>query len=112
MGEKKVDVSKIESVNLGSNMGEILYGQHGKPEQGLLDNIKDASKEAIQTCSQELNSCSDSLMTSIQQANTYINSIANAFKEMDDNIAKNIKIESINSHHKRSEAPNRYAGAF
>jgi type VII secretion effector (TIGR04197 family) len=112
MGEKKVDVSQIKSVNLTENMVEILYGQYGKPEQGLLASIKDASKEAIQTCSQEVSKCSENLLTSIEQANAYINSIADAFKNMDDKIAKDIQMQSTENYRKNSDRPNKYSGAF
>lgn len=111
---KKIDASQITSVNISLKMGEIMYSNPYNNSHGLLDSIKDDSKAILEGCCREVASTGEDLAKAVEQIDAYINSIAQAFQEMDKKIGTEISNLEISSRTSGSQSSgrNKFSGAF
>ncbi|MBO0447646.1 hypothetical protein JZO78_15040 [Enterococcus ureilyticus] len=118
MSGKNIDVSQITSINISTSLGGVMYGNYGEVGSGLLASIKggDDSKTAIQEATSAVSKCSDNLTTAITQMNSYVDSMAEAFRDMDKEISQTFNTSATDigasSHNQTNERPNKFSGAF
>jgi methyl-accepting chemotaxis protein len=118
MSEKKIDVGQINSIDISTSLSNIMYGKYGEMNFGLLESIKggDASKAALKETTSAVTKCSENLTTAITQINRYVNEMAKAFQEMDQEISEkfNTSVTEIKSasHNQSTKSSNKYSGAF
>lgn len=105
MSGVKVDVAQIKGVNIADSCKEFSEAFNMKSE---INQDDDAMQLASQ-CADEVEGVSKNLAKGMDQLNTYMNEMADEFKQMDESFAKVIEVQGPPLPPKKA---NPYANAF
>ncbi len=102
--KKEVDVGQIKGTSITADWQQLAA-------QSMVGSITDDSLGAILTTCEKVSNCDDKLVRGLTNLNSYMNSMAEAFQEMDESVAKMVE-SGTDGMSSSIKGPNSYRAMF